>query len=80
MQTYLKQISHVRRYITTEATKTLVQGLVMSKFDYCNALYNGLPDLIHMCSTLRVWSISSLPYIPPDPELTLATYPEQSQV
>ena len=42
----LRQISHIRRYITTEATKTLVQGLVMSKLDYCNALYNGLPDYL----------------------------------
>lgn len=39
----LRNISHIRRYLTTDATKSLVHALVTSRIDYCNALLYGLP-------------------------------------
>jgi hypothetical protein len=40
----LRKISTIRHYLTTEATKTLVTSLVLSRLDYGNALLAGLPD------------------------------------
>ena len=39
----LRQIGKIRKYITTDATKTLVNALVTSKTDYCNSLLHGIP-------------------------------------
>ena len=39
----LKNIGQIRRYLTKRATTTLVNGMVTSKMDYCNALQFGLP-------------------------------------
>ena len=39
----LRQIGRIRKYITTDATKTLVNALVTSKTDYCNSLLHGIP-------------------------------------
>ncbi len=38
----LRNISRIRRYLTTDAVKILVHSLVMSRLDYGNALYCGL--------------------------------------
>ena len=40
---HLRQISKIRKYLTKSATQSLVQALVASRLDYCNALYQGLP-------------------------------------
>ena len=40
----LRSIGRIRRYLSNDATKSLVHGLVMLKLDYCNALIYGLPD------------------------------------
>ena len=40
---YLRHISRIRKYLTKAASQSLVQSLVMSRLDYCNALYQGLP-------------------------------------
>lgn len=42
----LRQIGHIRKYLTTDATKSLVNSLVTSRLDYCNALLNGVPKTI----------------------------------
>ena len=45
---HLRDISHIRRSLTNDTTKSLVNGLVTSHVDYCNALLQGLPKkLLH---------------------------------
>jgi hypothetical protein len=39
----LRQIGHIRKYLNTDATKSLVNSLVTSRMDYCNALLYGVP-------------------------------------
>ena len=41
---HIRRIGHVRAKLTEDATKQLVQSLVISRLDYCNALRCGLPD------------------------------------
>ena len=38
----LRNIGHIRRYLTNNASHSLVNGLVASRLDYCNALLNGV--------------------------------------
>ena len=42
--TQLRKIGHIRRYLTDDAVKSLVNGLVTSRIDYCNALLYGIPN------------------------------------
>ena len=44
--TYLeiRRIGSIRKYLTVDATKTLVTSLVLSRLDYCNSLLAGLPQ------------------------------------
>ena len=35
----LGKISSIRKFITTDVTKTLVTSLILSRFDYCNSLF-----------------------------------------
>ncbi len=39
----LRQIGHIRKYLHIDATKSLVNSLVTSRMDYCNALLCGVP-------------------------------------
>jgi len=39
----LRQIGNIRQYITSDATKSLVNSLVTSRLDYCNSLLYGVP-------------------------------------
>ena len=38
----IRKIGHIRQYLTADATKTLVNSLVTSRLDYCNALLYGI--------------------------------------
>ena len=42
----LRRIGSIRKYLTEEATKTLVSSLVLSRLDYCNSLMAGLPKYL----------------------------------
>ena len=39
----LRQIGHIRQYLNSDGTKSLVNSLVTSTLDYCNSLLFGLP-------------------------------------
>ena len=40
---HVHNIGRIRRYLTEDATKTMIHALVTSRLDYCNALLYGLP-------------------------------------
>ena len=42
----LKRISSVCRFLTEDATKTLVTSYILSRLDYCNCLLMGTPDSV----------------------------------
>ena len=42
---------HIRHYLTTDATKTLLCAFVLSKLDYCNSLLSGSPK--HLLDKLQ---------------------------
>ena len=41
---HLKNIAFVRKYLDERTTKMLISNHVISKLDYCNSLYYGLPN------------------------------------
>ena len=41
---HLRNISHIRKYLTLSAAKTIVHALVCSRIDANNALHYGLPQ------------------------------------
>ena len=43
---HLRNIGHIRKYLTVDATKSLVNALVTSRLDYCNALLIGVPNTV----------------------------------
>ena len=42
----LKRISSIRRFLTEDATQTLVTSYVLSRLDYCNCLLMGAPKTV----------------------------------
>jgi exonuclease III len=40
----LKRISSIRKFLSEDATKTLVTSCILSRLDYCNSLLIGCPD------------------------------------
>ena len=64
----LKRISSIRRFLTEDATKTLVTSYILSRLDYCNCLLMGTPNsVIHTapenselcCKTCSLGSLSA---------------------
>ena len=39
----IRRINSILQYLTESAAKTIIQLIVVSRLDYCNSLYNGLP-------------------------------------
>ena len=51
---HLRNIGKARRVLTEDATKTVMQSLVMSRLDYCNAFLIGIQqDLIAKLQRLQ---------------------------
>ena len=42
----LKRINSIRRFLTEDATKTLVTSYILSRLDYCNCLLMGTPNSV----------------------------------
>ena len=40
---YLDHINKIRRYLDPQTAKCVVNALVLSRLDYCNSLFVGLP-------------------------------------
>ena len=55
---HLHNISRIRRYLTPEATKSLVHAFIMSRLDYGNALLAGLP-FEHLKKLQRIQNIAA---------------------
>ena len=54
----LKKIAHIRDLLTKDATKTVVQTLVMSKLDYCNSVLLGTPHITLRSSIgCKIWPV-----------------------
>ena len=50
---HLYNTRRIRKFLTKEATETLVHALIMGRVDYCNCLLFGLPS-IHLSKLQRV--------------------------
>ena len=40
---HIRKINSIKRYLSDTAVKTLVQSIVIARFDYCNSVCIGLP-------------------------------------
>ena len=40
---HLRKINSIRPYLMEEAVKTLIQSVVISRLDYCNCIFVGMP-------------------------------------
>ena len=43
---HLKNITFVRKYLDMETAKMLMPNYVISKLDYCNILFHGIPKYL----------------------------------
>ena len=50
---YIRDIHHVRKHITLDASTALANALVSSRLDYCNCLLHFLPG-VHLNKLQRV--------------------------
>ena len=39
----LRKVAHVGHFLNEEATKMVIQALVLAEIDYCNSIYQGAP-------------------------------------
>ena len=46
---HLRLIARIRRFLDQSDTKALVYAFVISRLDYCNSLYAGLPNKTIIC-------------------------------
>ncbi len=45
---HLRNIGFVRKYLDETTTKMLIHNYIISKLDYCNSLYYGLPNYLFL--------------------------------
>ena len=43
---HLHNIRRIRKFLSQEATCTIIHAFVTSQIDYCNSLMNGLPEIL----------------------------------
>ena len=43
---HIRNIGKIRKFLTVESCKVLVNSLVISQLDYCNSIYYGLPSYL----------------------------------
>ncbi len=54
---HLRRIKYVRKYLTTSATRHIVQALVLSNIDYCNSLLSSIPAyLLRRLQKIQNWA------------------------
>ena len=53
-QYHLRNIGRIRNRLTTDAARTLVQSLVISRLDYCNSLLYGVPETTQLIRLRRI--------------------------
>ena len=41
---HIRKVNSIRRYLTKDATKLLLNSTVLSRIDYCNSSHLGLPQ------------------------------------
>ena len=71
----LRRIGSVRRYLSPEATKTLVTSFVLSRIDYCNSLLVGLPNsLLQQLQKIQNSAARLICHVPARENITPALY------
>ena len=40
---YITNVRRIRKYLSNQATQTLVHALIIGRIDYCNSIFYGLP-------------------------------------
>ena len=43
---HIRNIAFIRKYLNEDALKTAICSHVLSRLDYCNSLYHGLPNYL----------------------------------
>ena len=68
----IRRIGSIRQYLSVEATRTLVSSLVLSRFDYCNTLLTGSPQVlldkvqrVINCSARLIYKVPKAAHITP---------------
>ena len=44
MYMHIRRIHSIRPYLNEEAVTTLIQSVVISRLDYCNCIFVGIPS------------------------------------
>ena len=62
---HIYSIRRIRKYLTNDATQTLVQSIVIGRLDYCNSLLYKVPE-VHIGKLQRIqnsaaWLVCSTP-------------------
>ena len=83
----IRQIGQIRKYLTVDSTRTLINSLVTSKLDYCNSLLYGSPKYVlnklqnvQNTAARVITNTTKLPHNPSFKGTTLAACAHQSRV